>query len=55
MLENNMHTVYTGMFLLIKKGEKTERILTHSKTDVYFKKLSDEQILEYIEKENPLD
>ena len=55
MLENNMHTVYTGLFVLIKQGEKTERVLTHSKTDVYFKKLSDEQILEYIEKENPLD
>ena len=55
MLENNMHTVYTGMFILIKQGEKIERILTHSKTDVYFKTLSDEQILEYIEKENPLD
>ena len=55
MLENNMHTVYTGLFVLIKQGEKIKRILTHSKTDVYFKKLSDEQILEYIEKENPLD
>ena len=55
MLENNMHTVYTGLFVLVKVGEKIERILTHSKTDVYFKKLSDEQILEYIERENPLD
>ena len=55
MLENNMHTVYTGLFVLIKQGEKIEKVLTHSKTDVYFKKLSDEQILEYIEKENPLD
>ena len=55
MLENNMHTVYTGLFVLIKQEEKIERILTHSKTDVYFKKLSDKQILEYIEKENPLD
>ena len=50
-----MHTVYTGLFVLIKEGEKTEKILTHSKTDVYFKKLTDEQILEYIEKENILD
>ena len=55
MLGNNMHTVYTGLFVLIKEGEKTEKILTHSKTDVYFKKLTDEQILEYIEKENILD
>ena len=55
MLENNVHTVYTGLFVLIKQGEEIERILTHSRTDVYFKKLSDEQILKYIEKENPLD
>ena len=55
MLENNRHTVYTGLFVLIKQGDKTERILTHSKTDVYFKKLSDKQILEYIKTENPLD
>lgn len=55
MLENNMHTVYTGLFVFIKQGEKIERILTHSKTDVYFKKLSDEQILKYIENENILD
>ncbi len=54
-LQNNKHTVYTGLFVLIKLGEKTERVITHSKTDVYFKKLSDEQILEYIENENTLD
>jgi len=55
MLENNMHTVYTGLFVLLKVGKRIERIITHSKTNVYFKELSDKQILEYIEKENPLD
>lgn len=55
LLDNNMHTVYTGLFILINKDSKVEKILTHSKTDVYFKRLKDEQILEYIEKEKPLD
>ncbi len=54
-LQNNKHSVYTGLFVLIKQGEKIERILTHSKTDVYFKKLTDEQILEYIQNEDTLD
>lgn len=54
-LQNNKHSVYTGLFVIIKKGNKTEKILTHSKTDVYFKEVSDEQILKYIEDEDTLD
>lgn len=54
-LQNNKHSVYTGLFVIAKIGDKIERTLTHSKTDVYFKKLSDEQILEYIKNENTLD
>lgn len=54
-LQNDKHTVYTGMLVLIKIGNKEERVLTHSKTDVYFKKLSDKQILDYIQAENTLD
>lgn len=55
LLQNNMHTVYTGMYLIINKEDKEEKILTHSKTDVYFNKLSDKEILEYIKTENTLD
>lgn len=55
MLQNNMHTVYTGLFVLAKRENKVEKTLTHSKTNVYFKKLTDEEILDYIKNENTLD
>ena len=55
MLQNNKHQVYTGLFVLISKNKKIERIITHSKTDVYFKKLTDKEILDYINSENTLD
>ena len=54
-LQNNMHTVYTGMYVIIKKENKIVKILTHSKSDVYFKKLTNEEILEYVKNENTLD
>lgn len=54
-LDNNKHTVYTGLFVLINKNGKQEKILTYSKTDVYFKKLTDKEILDYINSENTLD
>lgn len=54
-LNNNKHEVYTGLFVLINKNGKQEKILTHSKTDVYFKKLTDKEILDYINSENTLD
>ena len=54
-LDNNKHEVYTGLFVLINKNGKQEKILTHSKTDVYFKKLTDKEILDYINSENTLD
>ena len=54
-LDNNKHEVYTGLFVLINKNGKQEKILTHSKKDVYFKKLTDKEILDYINSENTLD
>ena len=54
-LQNNKHTVYTGLFILINKNEKKEEILTYSKTDVYFKELTDKEIIDYINSENTLD
>lgn len=54
-LQNNVHTVYTGLYVIMKVGENIERILTHSETKVYFKKLTDEEILKYIEDEKPFD
>ena len=55
MLENNMHTVYTGMYVIINRSNKVEKIITHSKTNIYFKKLTDEEIKQYIKNENTLD
>ena len=55
MLQNNIHTVYTGMYVIIKKNDQVEKILTHSKTDVYFRKISDKEILDYIKEEDVLD
>ena len=54
-LQNNKHTVYTGLFVLKNENGKLKEVLTHSKTDVYFKKLSDEEIIKYINSENTLD
>jgi len=54
-LQNNKHIVYTGLFVLINKPEKIERIVTYSKTEVYFRKITDEEILNYINIENTLD
>lgn len=54
-LQDNKHTVYTGLFVLINRDSKKEEILTHSKTDVYFKKLTDKEIMDYINSENTLD
>ena len=55
MLQNNIHTVYTGMYVIIKKNDQVEKILTHSKTDVYFRKISDKEILDYIKEDDTLD
>ena len=54
-LQNKKHTVYTGLFIIVNKNGKQERILTHSKTNVYFKKLTDKEIIDYINLENTLD
>lgn len=54
-LQNNKHTVYTGLFVLINRLNKVEQIITYSKTNVYFKKLTDKEILDYINSENTQD
>ena len=54
-LESNKHTVYTGLFVLINNNGKLKKVITYSKTDVYFKKLTDKEILDYISSENVLD
>ncbi len=54
-LQNNKHEVYTGLYVIIKTNGEEEKILTHSKTAVYFRKITDDEITEYINSENTLD
>ena len=54
-LQDNKHTVYTGLFILVNQNENQKRIITHSETEVYFKKVTDEEIINYINSENTLD
>lgn len=54
-LENNKHIVYTGLFVLINNNGKLKKVITYSKTIVYFKKLTDKDIINYINSENTLD
>ena len=54
-LQGNKHTVYTGLYVLVNKNGNQEEIITHSKTDVYFKELTDKEIIEYINSENTQD
>ena len=54
-LQGKKHEVYTGLYVIIYKNGKKEEVLTHSKTDVYFRKVTDEEISKYINTENTLD
>jgi len=51
ILSGNVHQVYTGVYLKSKSKEKS----FFSKTDVYFKELSDREIGYYIDKYEPFD
>lgn len=51
LLSNNVHTVITGVTIMSK--DKTETFSSSSK--VYFDKLSDEEIEEYINTKEPMD
>jgi len=50
-LSGRKHTVYTGIALI--KGEKY--ITEAESTDVYFRKLSDDEIIQYIKTGEPMD
>ena len=50
-LSGRKHTVYTGIALI-----KGERYITEAEsTDVYFRKLSDDEIIQYIKTGEPMD
>lgn len=50
-LSGKCHSVYTGITAIINGVVST----THDKTDVYFKKLTKQEILDYIETDEPYD
>lgn len=50
-LSNNMHIVYTGVCL----RNDTKQMIFSDKTEVYFNKLTDEEISFYIENYKPFD
>ena len=53
-LSGNKHTVYTGV-AIVKTDNPLDIHSFVSKTDVYFRNLSDKEILEYIETGEPFD
>lgn len=52
-LSNRKHEVFTGVAVINKKNKICERF--YEKTDVYFKKLTNELINWYIDSEEPMD
>lgn len=50
-LSGKTHSVYTGITVISNGVTKT----THDKADVYFKKLTNAEILEYLETDEPYD
>ncbi len=54
-LQGGMHTVYTSIAVLIEYQEKYKEYNEIIKTDVYVKNMSDEEIIEYVDSEEPYD
>ena len=52
-LSDDVHTVYTGVTVSLKKEEKV--VTFFEKTDVYFYNLSEENINEYVKSGEPMD
>lgn len=53
MLSDDFHTVYTGVCIVRKSDNKC--ISFFEKTDVYFYKLSDDEISRYVQTKEPMD
>ena len=54
-LQNNVHTVYTGVCVLINEKNDTKKILFSEATEVSMYPMSDEQIYSYINTKEPMD
>lgn len=53
-IQGNMNEVYTGMTVMIKQSNNVNIYKTHNNSKVYMKKMSDNDILEYVESKEPL-
>lgn len=55
MLQGNKHNVYTGISVFYKCEDDIVKETIFDKADVYMNSVSDSEILNYIESEEPLD
>lgn len=54
-LQGNIHTVYTSIAILIENGGEFKEYKETIKTDIMVHEMSDEEIEDYIDKEEPFD
>lgn len=54
-LEGTRHSVYTSLAVLIEERGEYKEYIELSKVDVYFKRISDKEIQEYVDFEEPYD
>ena len=54
-LSNNKHKVFTGVSLLSINDRRVRIINRYSETDVYFRKLNNDEIIDYVSTGSPLD
>jgi len=54
-LEGTRHSVYTSLAILIEERGEYKEYIELSKVDVYFKRISDKEIQEYVDFEEPYD
>ena len=54
-LQGNKHQVYTGVALIIRKGDEVHKKVFYEKTDVYMHEMSDDDISRYIATNEPYD
>lgn len=54
-LQNNTHSVYTGVYIIIKKGIHFTEYNFYEKTDVSMYNIIDKDIIDYISTNEPMD
>lgn len=54
-IQNNIHTVYTSIAILIEYHGKYKEYNEIVKTDVYVRKMDDQEIINYVDSEEPYD